>query len=124
VQEHIGERVPQALIAEHHVRGDVQVVAQRQVLPDDADAEPGGGDRIRRHRPAAQPDRARDGCEVAADRADQRGLPGPVLPGDRHDLPGAHREIDSVQRCKRAKAHSERGHHELGWRAHGAGLFG
>ena len=46
VQRHVGEQVPAALVAEHHVRGDVQVVGQGQVLPDHADPElrGGGGD--------------------------------------------------------------------------------
>src|SRR6202044_596788 len=34
VQRHVGEQVPALLVAQHHVRGDVQVLGKRQVLPD------------------------------------------------------------------------------------------
>jgi hypothetical protein len=120
VQRHLGEQVPAALVPQHHVRGDVQVVGQGQVLPDHADPEPGGGGRHRCHRLPAHPDRPGHRGHVARDRPDQRGLARPVLPGQRHHLPGPQRQVHTVQRGQRAKAHGEPGHREFGYPAAGA----
>ena len=123
VKCHVGEQVPETLVAEHDVRRDVEVVVQRDVLPDDAHAQPRGRGQIRRDRPAAQPDRSGDGGDVARDGADQRRLPGAVLPGERHELPGLHRQVDPVQCCKRTETHSKRRDRQFRRRADGARLY-
>ena len=50
LEAQVREHQPPRLGAEQHVAGDVEVVAQRQVLPDDRDAAPAGGGRIGRER--------------------------------------------------------------------------
>ena len=118
----VGEKLAAAFSAEQQIRRDVEVVAQRQVLPDHAHAELRGGGRHRRHRLPADPDRPAHRRDVPRDSPDQRGLARPVLPGKGHDLPRPQREIDPLKRRQRAKAHREPGHREFGYHAQGRAL--
>src|SRR5580698_4127275 len=88
VQCDVGEHVPAALVAEHHVRRHVEILGQREILPDDPDPQLGGSCGNGCDRAPADPDRARGRRDVPGDGPDQRGLPGPVLAGQRHHLPG------------------------------------
>jgi len=47
----VREQLPAALPAEQQVGGDAEVLAQRQVLPDEPDAVPGGSHRVGGQRP-------------------------------------------------------------------------
>ena len=67
---------------------------ERQILPDDPDAELGGGRGNGRHRAPAHPDRPRHRGDVARDGPDQRGLarprsPRPAPPPPRPAPPGS-----------------------------------
>jgi hypothetical protein len=104
-----GEQVPLSLVAEHDVGTDVEVVGERQVLPDDPHAASRGGHRIRGKRLSVQLDGARVGGEVAAERPDQRCLPGAVLPGDGDAFPSPHRQADPVEGGQRPEPHSQPG---------------
>src|SRR5258708_2172705 len=119
VQCDLGEQLPAALVAEHHVRGDVQVVGQGQVLPYHPDTELRGGGGDGRDGLPAHPDYPGRRRDVARDGPDERGLARAVLPGQGHHLAGPQREADLLERGERAEAHPEPGHRELGGPAHG-----
>ena len=108
------------LPAEEHVLDDVEVVAEREVLVDDLDAERGGvagavdGDRL-----AVEAELARvDGVD-AADALDQGGLAGAVVADQRGDLAGVGGEVDVVQDLHRAEALVDPAQLEQGGRGHG-----
>ena len=93
------------LPAEEHVLDDVEVVAQREVLVDDLDAEGGGVARaVDRDRPALEAELARVVAVDAADALDQRGLAGAVVADQRGDLAGVDGEVDVAQHLDRAEA--------------------
>ena len=109
----VGQQLAAALAAEHHVGGDIKVVAQRQVLPDHRDALALGALRVRRDRPAVQRDHARGRGDVPGDAADQGALARAVLAGQRDELARPHGEIHPVQGGQRAEPDPEPGHREL-----------
>ena len=97
------EEVPD-LAAQVHVLHDVEVVAEREILVDDLDPE------LRRVLRTVD----RDGLAVEEDLAgvvavdpgdalDERRLAGAVVTDERHDLAGAHLEVDVGQRLHRAE---------------------
>src|SRR6476469_8889196 len=93
------------LATEEHVLDDVEVVAQREVLVDDLDAQ--GGDVAR----AVDLDVLALEAVVAAvaavdagDDLDQRGLPGAVVADQGRDLSGVDGEVDVVQDMHHAEA--------------------
>jgi hypothetical protein len=114
VHAHVGGELQPPLPAEHQVRGDVQVVAQGQVLPEHADALAGDRDRIGRQRRALDQDLAARRGDVAADAADQCCLASPVLAGQRDDLARPDCEVHPGQRLQRAVAHREVADREQG----------
>ena len=98
--------MPRALLAaEEHVLDDVEVVAEREVLVDDLDAERGGvaravdGDRLA----LEQNSPGVDGVDPA-DALDQSGLAGAVVADERGDLAGVDGEVDVVQHLDGAEA--------------------
>src|SRR5215471_7839829 len=101
--------MPTALPAQQQIRGNVQVVAERQVLPDNGDSLARGGRRvacnpaIEHYFPAGWP-------YVTRDAAHQSGLARPVLPGEGDKLAAPDREIDTVEGAERAEPHRQRGH--------------
>ena len=110
VEAGVGQHQPLGLLAEHDVGRDVQVVAQRQVLPDHGDPVPGRASRVGRHRPAREVDLAGGGRDVAGDAADQGGLARAVLARQRDQLAAAHAQVDVVQRPQVTVAAAEAGH--------------
>ena len=93
------------LAAEVHVLHDVEVVAQREVLVDDLDPEPGGVLRpVDRDLLAVEVDLAGVERVDAGDALDQRRLAGAVVADERHDLARAHLEVDVDERLDRAEA--------------------
>ena len=93
------------LTTEVHVLDDVEVVAEREVLVDDLDAEPG---RVLR---AVDRDLLPVRVHLAlvhrvdpGDALDERRLAGAVVADERHDLAGPHLEVDVVEREDRAEA--------------------
>ena len=103
----VGEQEPAALPPEQHVRGDVQVVAERQVLPDHRDPAPQHRRRVGGHRPASQEYLPGSGRHVTGDAAHQRGLARPVLTGQRHQLARPEAQVDVVQRPQRPEPGGE-----------------
>ena len=84
---------------------DVEVVAQREVLVDDLDAEvvarpPGGAD-VRRL--ALEEDLAGVEREDPRDALDHRRLAGAVVADERGDLTGSGDQVDAAQRVHRAE---------------------
>ena len=93
------------LPAEEHVLHDVEVVAQREVLIDDLDAELGrvtGG--VDRDRLAVEAVLAGVGGVDAADALDQRGLAGAVVADERGDLAGVGGEVHITEDLDGAEA--------------------
>ena len=95
------EEVPD-LAAQVHVLDDVEVVAEREILVHDLDPE------LRRVlRPvdrdglAVEEDLAGVVAVDAGDALDERRLAGAVVTDERHDLAGAHLEVDVGQRLHR-----------------------
>ena len=83
------------LAAEEHVLDDVEVVAEREILVDDLDPEPGGVLRAGDVRPAGPRRGSRRSRRVdAGDRLDQRRLAGAVVADERHHLAAVHLEVD------------------------------
>ena len=88
------------LPAEEHVLDDVQVVAEREVLVDDLDAERGRVARaVDRHRLALEEEVARVDRVDPADALDQGGLAGAVVTDERGDLAGVRGEVDARRTC-------------------------
>ena len=93
------------LTAEEHVLDDVEVVAQREVLVDDLDAERAGvarrvhGDRVALEEVVAGVDGV-----GAADALDERRLAGAVVADERGDLAGRGAEVDALEDVDRAEA--------------------
>ena len=93
-----------ALAAEEHVLHDVEVVAEREVLVDDLDAQGGGVARAvdgtgwpsKRNLPGI-------GAVDPSDTLDQRGLAGAVVTDEGGDLTGVDREVDVVQHLDRTE---------------------
>ena len=86
-------------MAEEDVLGDRQPVDQVELLVDRGDAEPHGGDRGWRARPARPPaDLARVGLVGPGEHLDERGLAGAVLAEQAVHLAGATLQVDAVQR--------------------------
>jgi hypothetical protein len=92
------------LAPEVHVLDDVEVVAQREVLVDDLDAEPRGVLRpVDVHGLAGEADLARvDGMD-ARDALDQRRLARAVVAHEGHDLARRDVEVDLVERLNRTE---------------------
>ena len=94
-----------ALAAEEHVLDDVEVVAQREVLVDDLDAQRAGvarrvhGDRAALEEVVAGVDRVR-----AADALDERGLAGAVVADQGGDLARVGGEVDVLEHVDGAEA--------------------
>ena len=92
------------LAAEEHVLDDVEVVAEREVLVDDLDAELAGvGRAVDRHRLAVEQHLAAVDRVDARHALDQRRLARAVVADERGDLTGPHREVDPVQHLHRAE---------------------
>ena len=92
------------LAAEVHVLDDVEVVAEREILVDDLDPELRGVLRpVDVDLLALEEDLAAVGRVRAGDALDQRRLPGPVVPDERHHLAVPHLEVDVAQGLDRAE---------------------
>ena len=92
------------LAAEIHVLHDVEVVAEREILVDDLDAELRGVLRpVDVHLFALEQDLAAVGGVRARDAFDQRRLAGAVVADEGHDLAAPHLEVDVGQRLHRAE---------------------
>ena len=90
--------VVDALAAEEHVRDDVEVVGEREILVDDLDAEVGGVARtVDVDLRPLEERRALVERIDADDALDERRLAGPVVTDERHDLAVTHLEVDVVQ---------------------------
>ena len=93
------------LAAEEHVLDDVEVVAQREVLVHDLDAQRGGvlrgvdGDRLALEQDLAGVDRV-----DADDALDERGLAGAVVADERGHLARVDVEVDVVQDVDRRRS--------------------
>ncbi len=94
---------PVALLpAEVHVLDDVEVVAEREILVDDLDAELGRVLRpADRHGSPLEEDLARVEAVDAGDALDERGLAGAVVADERHHLAVPHLEVDVGERLHR-----------------------
>ena len=93
------------LTAEEHVLDDVEVVAQREVLVDDLDAEGAGvARRVHGDRAALEEVVARVDGVGAAHALDQRGLAGAVVADERGDLAGLGAEVDALEDVDRPEA--------------------
>ena len=101
----LGENLgPVDLAAEVHVLDDVEVVAEREILVDDLDPEPGGVLRpVDVHLLPLEQDPAAVGGVGAGDALDERRLAGAVVADERHHLAGADLEVDVVERLHRAE---------------------
>ena len=97
---------PGALPAEEHVLDDVEVVAEREVLVHDLDAESGGvAGAVDRDRLAVEEVLARVDRVDAADALDERRLAGAVVADERGHLAGpVDVEVDVVEHLHRAEA--------------------
>ncbi len=93
VQPDVRQQMMPPLPAEQQVRGDIQVVAEGEVLPDDADATAGNGERADRQRAACEQDLAACRGDVTGDAPHQGGLACPVLPGQGDDLSGHYLQV-------------------------------
>ena len=92
------------LAAEVHVLDDVEVVAEREVLVDDLDPEPGGVLRaVDRDRLAVEEHLALVDRVDPGDALDQRRLAGAVVADERHHLACADLEVDVRQRLHGAE---------------------
>ena len=93
------------LAAEEQVVDDVEVVAEREVLVDDLDAEGVGLLRVGdRHRAAVEDVVAGVEPVDAGDPLDEGALAGAVVTDERGDLPGVGVEVDALQDVHRAEA--------------------
>ena len=93
------------LAAEEHVLDDVEVVAQREVLVDDLDAERRGVlGAVDRDRLALEEELPGVGAVDAGDRLDQRRLAGAVVTDEGGDLARVDLEVDVVQHLDGAEA--------------------
>ena len=110
VKAGIGHHQPPRLPAEQDVRRHVQVVAQRQVLPDHGDPALGRPSRIGRDALAREEDLAGGGHHGAGDAADQGRLARAVLARQRDELAAAHAQADIVQGAHPAVADAQPGH--------------
>ena len=92
-------------VAEGDVLGDGHLRKQREVLPDDADAEGAGRDRRHRVDPLAEVVHlgAGIGRIDAGDDLDQRALARAVLAGEAVHFPGQHLERDVLERAHAAE---------------------
>ena len=106
----VGEQEPAALAPEQDVRGDVQVVAERQILPDHRDPAPQHRRRVGGHRPAGQEYLPGGGRHVTGYAAHERGLARPVLTGQRHQLARPEAQVDVVERPQRPEPGGEPPH--------------
>ena len=87
---------PGALPAEHDVGGDIQVVAQGQVLPDHRDPLLDRRGLVGRHAPTREEHLAAGRDHFAGDAADQSGLARAVLAGQGDEFTGPHAQVDVV----------------------------
>ncbi len=100
--EHDGSARP--LAAEEHVRDDVEVVGQRQVLVDDLDPESSGVARSVDVDGLALDENLAFVERIDAGNAlDQRRLAGAVVADEGHHLSSAHLEVDLVERLHGAE---------------------
>ncbi len=89
------------LDAERHVRGDVQVGAERELLVHHGEAAGARVGRACRHpRLAVQLDRARVGLHEPCERLQERALARPVLAHQRMHLAALRHEIDAAERLR------------------------
>ena len=114
---------PARLPAEQNVRRHVEVLAQRQVLPDHGDALAGHSGRVRVDLAAGEEDLALRGGDVPGNAADQRRLAGAVLPGQGDKLTGADRQVHPVKGPHGPECDTETGHGQQ-WRRHYLGQLG
>ena len=77
---HVRHQLTALLTAEQQVCRDIKVVAQRQVLPDDADPVSGNRLTVPGQRPSSQQDLTAGRRDIACQAAHQRGLAGPLSP--------------------------------------------
>ena len=85
------------LASEQQVAGDVERLAQRDLLPDDGYALPLGGPQAACQRHAAECDRAGTRGKVAGDAAHDCRLTGPRFTAERDDLAGLHAQVDVLE---------------------------
>src|SRR5690606_20743713 len=101
VQHHAAAPLP----TQEHVGHDVEVVAERQVLVDDLDAESGSvAGTVDADRAAVEPDLPGVDRVDPADALDQRGLSRPVVADQRGHLAGGYREVNLAQHLYRPEA--------------------
>ena len=93
-----GRQESSPFLAQHEIRGNVEVVAQREVLPDDGDSATSSRFRADPDPLAINEDLTRRRDHVACDAAHESGLARAVLPGERNDLPSSDVQVDSGQR--------------------------
>src|SRR5215470_8922151 len=98
------------LLPQQDVGRHVQVVAQRQVLPDHADSPAGRGARVGGHLPARKEDLTAGRGDVAGDAPHQRRLARAVLAGQGDKLARLHGKVDAVESAHRPEAGVEPGH--------------
>ena len=110
VEPALREHQPPRLVAEQHVGRDVQVFAERQVLPDHGDALLRRGHRVGRHLAARQVDLATGRADVPGDAAHQRGLASAVLARQGDQLTGLDGQVHPAERAHRPEAGLEPGH--------------
>ena len=97
-------RLRYPLPAQEHVRYDVEVVGEREVLVDDLDAEVRGVPRaVDIDMAALESDLALVEGVDPDDALDQGRLSGPVVADESHDLTAADLEVDLVERLNRAE---------------------
>ena len=114
----------QPLASEEHVRDDVEVVRERQVLVDDLDPERRGVARPRdRHSLSLEVDLALVEGIDPGDPLDQGRLAGAVVADERHDLARPDFEVDLVERLHGAEALRDAGAVEDRRRPGGRPLF-
>ena len=127
VETGVRQQQPAAFLAEHDVGGDVQVVAQGQVLPDHRDPLLDRRGLVGRHAPTREEHLAAGRDHFAGDAADQGGLARAVLASQRDELTGLHAEVDVLQGAEPAEADAQPGYGQQwsgrgGARRTGAGL--
>ena len=112
VETDVGQQLPAPLPAEQQVRGDIQVLAEREVLPDDRDPLARDRQRNMRNGLAIEHDLPARRPHVTRDAAHQGGLARPVLPSQGDKLARPDREVDAVQCPDRAEPDREPRHRE------------
>ena len=97
VEARVREQAEPTLVAEEKVRRDVEVLAEREVLPDDGNPEIGDGIRRGHDRDSVDRDRAVRRGHVTDETPHERGLSRSVLTGERHNFADPDVEVDVVE---------------------------